>query len=92
VLAQGGAWNLGHEPFLNPAASIDIVSNGLALTFGGLPGQATYVQISSSATGPWGDLSGPLLPDASGTVRYNDTISRPPAARFYRARRTAPIY
>jgi endoglucanase len=92
VLGQGGAWKPTHEPFLNPIVSINVASNGLALTFGGLPGQATYVQISSSVTGPWSDLSGALLPDASGTVRYTDTISPAPAVRFYRARRTAPIY
>src|SRR5262249_5302559 len=92
VLALGGTWKTAHEPFLNPAASINVVSNGLAITFGGLPGQATYVQVSSSVTGPWSDLSGPLLPNASGMVRYTDTISLAPATRFYRARSTSQIY
>ena len=70
VLAQGGKWNPAKEPFLNPAASINVVSNGWTLTFGGLPGQTNFVQVASTVTGPWSDLSGPLLPDASGTVQF----------------------
>jgi endoglucanase len=92
VLAQGGAWSPAKEPFLNPAASIQWVGNGFTLTFGGLPGQTNYVQVSSSANGPWSDLSGPLFPDASGQVHFTDTTTPAPAARFYRARWTAPIY
>jgi hypothetical protein len=92
VLAQGGTWSRAHEPFLNPTASINVVSNGFALIFGSLPSQATYVQVAPSVTGPWSDLSGLLLPDASGMVRFTDTTAPPPTARFYRARWTAPIY
>jgi len=92
VLAQGGTWSRAHEPFLNPTASINVVSNGFALVFGSLPSQATYVQVAPSVTGPWSDLSGLLLPDASGMVRFTDTTAPPPTARFYRARWTAPIY
>jgi endoglucanase len=92
VLAQGGTWSPAREPFLNPAASISVVSNGLAFTFGALPGQTTYVQVSSSAAGPWSDLSGPLLSGTSSTVQFTDTTPAAPAVRFYRTRWAAPIY
>ena len=73
-------------------SSIHGVSNGLALTFGALPGQTNNVQAASAITGPWSDLSGPLRPDASGTVQFTDTTTPAPTTRFYRTRRTAPIY
>jgi hypothetical protein len=92
VLAQGGAWSPAREPFLNPAVSIQSVSNGFALAFGALPGQTNYVQGSSSVSGPWSDLSGPLFPDPSGLVHFTDTTTHGLAARFYRARWTTPIY
>ena len=90
VLAQGSKWNTGNEPFRNPVVSIDVVSNGLTLTFGGLPGQTSFVQAASTVTSPWSDLSGPLVPDASGTVQFTTTPTL--ATRFYRSRWTAPLY
>jgi hypothetical protein len=90
VLAHGGAWSPAREPFLNTAVSINVVSNGVALAFGGLPGQTSFVQVASAVAGPWSDLSGPLLPDASGTVRFTTALA--PGARFYRTRFTAPLY
>jgi hypothetical protein len=92
VLAQGGAWSPAREPFLNPGASVNVVNNGIALRFGGLPGHASFVQVAPAVTGPWSDLSGALLPDPSGTVQFTDTTTPAPAARFYRSRWTAPIY
>ncbi len=84
VLARGGAWTPAREPFFNPAASCT-VSNGLAhLRFGGLPSQVSYVQGSSSVNGPWSDLSGPLQPDASGTIELTTTAGA--GLRFYRTR------
>jgi endoglucanase len=93
VLAQGVTWSPAQgEPFLNPAASINVVSNGLSLTFGALPGVTNYVQVSSSPAGPWTTLSGPLLSGTSSTVQFTDTTTPAPAARFYRTQWTAPIY
>jgi endoglucanase len=92
VLARGGTWTPAQEPFLNPAASVNVVSNGLALQFGGLPGRTYVLQAAPTVTGPWSDLSGSLQPDATGRVEFIDTSTPNQTLRFYRTRGVAPIY
>lgn len=92
VLAQGGTWSPANEPFLNPSASINVVTNGLAIAFGGLPGQTNYVQASSTITGSWSTVSTPLLPNNSGIVTYTNTPAPTSLTSFYRTQWTAPVY
>jgi endoglucanase len=93
VLAQGVSWqpSVG-EPFLNPAVSINTATNGLALQFGGIPGQFYVVQSASSVTGPWSNLSGPLEANPTGIVSFTDTSAPSTATEFYRTQGQAPIY
>jgi endoglucanase len=92
VLAQGVTWQpAAGEPFLNPNVSINSATNGLALQFGGIPGQFYVVQSASAVTGPWSNLSGPLEANPSGIVSFTDT-NAPSATLFYRTQGQAPIY
>ena len=92
VLAQGGTWSPTREPFLNPAASVQSGTNGPVLQFGGLPGQAYYLQSALAITGPWSDLFGPAPPDAAGAVQFTDSTTPAPDTRFYRTRGPSSMY
>jgi len=92
VLAQGGNWNpMNGEPFLNPTASINSVSNGWMLQFGGISGQTYVLQAASTLTGPWSAVSGPVKADVTGMVQFTDTMPVS-ATRFYRTQGQSPIY
>jgi hypothetical protein len=52
--------------------------------FAGIPGLIYVVQFAPTVNGPWTDLSGALVADASGLITYNDLT--PPPVRFYRTR------
>jgi hypothetical protein len=93
IALQDGSTNLvaNGEPFLNPAASSNSVSNGWVLRFGGIPRQTYVLQTAPAVAGPWSILSEPVNADLTGMTQFTDTTPAL-AKRFYRTREQAPIY
>jgi hypothetical protein len=58
------------------------VSNGVLVTFLGIPGRVYTLQRGDSAGGPWSDIASVTV-DASGLGSFNDTDA-PPTSAFYR--------
>ncbi|MGD0744398.1 MAG: glycoside hydrolase family 9 protein [Verrucomicrobiota bacterium] len=93
VLAQSGVWSpVQGEPFLYQGASISPNgSGGYVLQFGGIPYQTYYLQSATNLTGPWSTVSGSVVADVTGTVRFTDTTPAT-TTKFYRSQGSAPIY
>ncbi|HWD91757.1 MAG TPA: glycoside hydrolase family 9 protein [Verrucomicrobiae bacterium] len=92
ILGQGGNWSPAQgEPFLNPVAAIDSITNGWVLRFGGIPGQTYVLQTASAMTGPWSAATSPVRADITGTVQFTDVVTTQ-TNRFYRTQAPAPIY
>jgi hypothetical protein len=64
--------------------SITQTVSGTTVVFAGVPGATYVVQSSSAVTGPWTNLSCPIIAAANGSVQYTDTTSPPPPTRYYR--------
>jgi len=92
VLAQGVHWRpTNGEPFLNPAASIQLNNNGRALRFGGITYQAYVLQSATNISGPWTTVSGQVAADVTGMVQFTDPTPAT-TTQYYRAQGSAPIY
>lgn len=92
VLAQGGKWSPGNEPFRNPAVSINTTGNGFSLAFGGVPAESYVIRIAPAVTGPWTNLSGTLQADAAGVTQFTDNTAASAATRFYRCQGISSVY
>ena len=63
--------------------TIQMSGNNAILQFHGIPGQAYYIQQSSSVSGPWNDLPGtPVTANNLGLINYTVTVL--PSPSFYR--------
>jgi hypothetical protein len=56
------------------------------LEFAGIPGRSYVIQFADQVTGPWLDLSDPVMADATGLIQFTDNTTPVPAMRFYRTR------
>src|SRR5439155_12959593 len=61
------------------------MAGGKQLKYIGIPGQSYFFQSADGASGPYSNLSPPLLAAPSGAVQYTDTNSSV-SAQFYRAK------
>jgi hypothetical protein len=66
--------------------TVSIIVSGTTriVTFAGIPGQSYIIQSAVNVSGPWSNLSAPIIANSVGVVQYSDTTSPMPATRFYR--------
>ena len=78
VLVQVRSADQGSGNMLAPAP----VSNGVLVTFVGIPGLVYTVQRGDSAVGPWSNIASVTV-DSNGSGSFTDT-NAPPVSAFYR--------
>jgi autotransporter-associated beta strand protein len=66
-------------------ASIVVVGGQVTTTWAGIPGDSYVVQVSSTISGPWTDVSGTLTAPSGGVFSYTD-INPPTPMAFYQLR------